>query len=58
LTAPAWAWGALVGVLALLLVADLRMGRRGGAMRQAVVAMVAWVGAGLGFGAVITGLAG
>jgi tellurite resistance protein TerC len=51
---PGWAWLAAGGVICCLLAIDLvASGRRPG-MSRAVVASVIWVGAGIGFGLVIT----
>lgn len=59
MSAPVWAWLALGGVILILLGADLWAGRRRQTgLRRAVVASVAWVAAGVGFGVVFGIFAG
>jgi tellurite resistance protein TerC len=50
---PGWAWAAVVCVIFGLLAIDLLASRRPG-MSRAVLVSAAWVGAGLGFGLVLT----
>jgi tellurite resistance protein TerC len=51
--APGWAWPVVVCVISGLLAVDLLASRRAGISRAALVS-AAWVGAGVGFGLVLT----
>ncbi len=51
---PAWAWAAAVGVICGLLAIDMLSTRRQPGMSRTVLLSAAWVGAGIGFGLILT----
>jgi len=51
---PAWAWAAAVGVICGLLAIDMLSTRRQPGMSRTVLLSAVWVGAGIGFGVILT----